>query len=70
MTVKLAVVAMPLAIAIGLGVAVMRMYGPRLFGRLLGLYVEVIRGTPLVLQLYVIFFLLPEAGVSMDAFCL
>jgi polar amino acid transport system substrate-binding protein len=68
MTVKLAVLAMPLAILIGLGVAIARLYGPRLVARLLTLYVEVIRGTPLVLQLYVIFFLLPEFGLRIDAF--
>jgi polar amino acid transport system substrate-binding protein len=30
--------------------------------------VELVRGTPLVLQLYVIFFLLPEIGISIHAF--
>jgi polar amino acid transport system substrate-binding protein len=30
--------------------------------------VEIVRGTPLVLQLYVIFFLLPEIGISLHAF--
>jgi polar amino acid transport system substrate-binding protein len=30
--------------------------------------VELVRGTPLVLQLYVIFFLLPELGISVNAF--
>ncbi len=33
----------------------------------LGWYVELVRGTPLVLQLYVIFFLLPELGFSLPA---
>ena len=33
----------------------------------LGWYVEIIRGTPLVLQLYLIFFLLPELGLSLPA---
>jgi polar amino acid transport system substrate-binding protein len=30
-------------------------------------YVELVRGTPLVLQLYLIFFLLPEIGISLPA---
>jgi len=46
----------------------LRLYGPRLLGRLATLYVEVVRGTPLVLQLYVIFFLLPEVQISIPAF--
>ena len=59
MTVLLSVSAMPLAIVVGLFVALGRMYGPRGIRGLLGLYVEVLRGTPVMLQLYVIYFLLP-----------
>lgn len=67
MTILLSITSMPLAILAGLLIALCRLYGPRLPGRLLGWYVEVIRGTPLVLQLYVIFFLLPELGLSLPA---
>ncbi len=67
-TVALAVVAMPLAILMGLSLALLRMYGARWFSRIITFYVEVVRGTPLVLQLYVIFFLLPEIGISIHAF--
>ena len=59
-TVLLSVTSMPLAILLGLGVAVGRMYGPKWLQAPLGAYVEVIRGTPLALQLYFIFFILPE----------
>ncbi len=59
-TVKLAVLSFPLAMAIGLSVAVGRVYGPRWLGVLLGVYVEVGRGTPLLLQLYMIYYLVPE----------
>jgi polar amino acid transport system substrate-binding protein len=68
MTIKLSVTAMPLAVLIGLMVALGRMYGPWPLGKLLAAYVEIVRGTPLVLQLYVIFFLLPEFGISIHAF--
>ncbi len=68
MTVALSVVAMPLAILIGLAMTLLRLYGPWLAGKLATLYIELVRGTPLVLQLYVIFFLLPEVGVSLPAF--
>lgn len=67
MTVFLSVASMPLAIAAGLLIALGRLYGPKFLGRILALYVEVVRGTPLVLQLYLIFFLLPEIGVSLPA---
>ena len=68
MTVKLSLVAMPLAVLIGLAVALGRLYGPRLLAGVLAGYVEAVRGTPLALQLYVIFFLLPEVGLSIEAF--
>ncbi|WP_437227698.1 ABC transporter permease subunit [Planctomicrobium sp. SH661] len=68
MTLLLSVTAMPLAIMIGLLMAVMRRYGPWYLAKPATLYVELVRGTPLVLQLYVIFFLLPEIGISVNAF--
>ena len=58
MTIVLSVTSMPLAMAIGLLVALGRLYGPRRCGRLLAGYVELLRGTPLMLQLYVLFYLL------------
>ncbi len=67
-TVGLAIVSMPLAVIVGLALALVRLYGPKFLGRLAIGYIEIIRGTPLVLQLYVIFFLLPEIGISFHAF--
>jgi polar amino acid transport system substrate-binding protein len=58
MTVFLSVASMPLAMALGLIVALGRLYGPRPIGWLLTAYVELIRGTPLMLQLFVLFYLL------------
>ncbi len=68
MTVLLAVVAMPLAIVIGLAMAIVRLYGPAPLRWLSICYVEVLRGTPLLLQLYVVFYLLPEVGIAIPAF--
>ena len=67
-TVLLATIAMPLAVFVGLMIAIGRVYGPKFLRPPLSLYVEVIRGTPLVLQLYFIFFLLPEVGLALPAF--
>jgi polar amino acid transport system substrate-binding protein len=60
MTVLLSVCAMPLAIAIGLCMALLRLYGKWYVATPATMYVELVRGTPLVLQLYVIYFLVPE----------
>jgi polar amino acid transport system substrate-binding protein len=67
MTVFLSLVSMPLAIGIGILVAVGRMYGTWMVAKPLGLYVELLRGTPLMLQLYAIFFLLPKIGLPVPA---
>lgn len=61
MTVLLAVTSFPLAMLGGLLIGVGRVYGPRWLAALLAVYVEVVRGTPLLLQLYVIFYMLPKA---------
>src|SRR5260370_40983889 len=56
---------MPLAMLIGPLVALGRLYGPALLRLPLTAYVEVLRGTPLLLQLFVIFFLLPLLGINL-----
>ncbi len=60
MTVFLSVTSFPLAMLLGLLVALGRVYGPRWLAAPLGVYVEVLRGTPLLLQLYTIFYLVPK----------
>jgi polar amino acid transport system substrate-binding protein len=54
MTLALSFSSMPLAILIGLIVAVGRLYGPWWIRAPFEAYVEVLRGTPLLLQLYVL----------------
>jgi polar amino acid transport system substrate-binding protein len=68
MTVILSVLSFPLAIAAGLLIALGRLYGPAWLRPLLVSYVEFLRGTPLMLQLYFIFFFLPEIGINVPAF--
>ncbi|MBP3959418.1 ABC transporter permease subunit [Gemmata sp. G18] len=60
MTVFLAAASFPIAMLIGMLVALGRVYGPALLRIPLGLYVEFLRGTPLLLQLYFVFYLLPQ----------
>jgi polar amino acid transport system substrate-binding protein len=50
---------------LGLLIAVLRLYGPKPLGWSLAAYVELIRGTPLMLQLYILFFLLPQMGIKL-----
>jgi polar amino acid transport system substrate-binding protein len=55
-TLLVSTLAMALAVAIGLSLAVARAYGPALVARLAGVYVEVYRGTPVLLQLYLLYY--------------
>jgi polar amino acid transport system substrate-binding protein len=57
MTLLLSLTSMPLAMALGLVVALGRLYGPTPVRWALAGYVELLRGTPLMLQLFVLFFL-------------
>lgn len=62
-TIEISVLAMMLASALGLVLALCRLYGNGFVSRLALWYVEVVRGTPLLVQLYVIFFGLPSLPV-------
>jgi polar amino acid transport system substrate-binding protein len=68
LTVLLSFLSFPLAVLLGLLVAIGRLYGPAWVRKPLAVYVEFLRGTPLMLQLYFVFFFLPEVGVNIPAF--
>jgi His/Glu/Gln/Arg/opine family amino acid ABC transporter permease subunit len=67
-TIELTVIVICLSLAFGLAVALARLYGPRWLAWTVVAYVEVIRGTPLLLQLIYIYYVLPELGIRLDAF--
>jgi polar amino acid transport system substrate-binding protein len=67
MTILLTCLAMPLAIVVGLCVALIRLYGPAPLRWIFSVYVEALRGTPLLLQLVTIYYVLPPAfGFSLN----
>lgn len=66
----LVLVGFPLAIPIGLMWAFMRMSKNRFLRGLAGLYINIIRGTPLFLQIYIAFFGLPLLGIQLNNFVL
>lgn len=66
-TLVLSCLSMALAVAIGVLIATGRVYGPRPVGVALTAWVELIRGTPLLLQLFVLYFGL-AAVVQLPAF--
>ncbi len=56
------------SIPLGFLVAVIRVYGPKWLGFLIQIYIFIMRGTPLLLQLMFVFFGLPLAGITLDRF--
>jgi len=55
-----------LGVAIGIACAWSRAHGPRWLQCMVGVYVELIRNTPFIVQLFFVFFGLPAAGVKLS----
>jgi polar amino acid transport system permease protein len=66
-TMELTLISSAIGFAIGLAGAVARSFGPLWLKRLVGAYVEVIRNTPLLVQLYFVFFSLPLMGLRLSS---
>lgn len=62
-TIPLALASFVLGLLIALGIALMRLSSNRLASGFARGYVSIIRGTPLIVQLFVIFFGLPSIGI-------
>ncbi|WP_018390418.1 amino acid ABC transporter permease [Ancylobacter sp. FA202] len=67
-TVPLTLLSFVLGLTLGFFTALARLYGPAPLAALARFYVWIIRGTPLLVQLFVIFYGLPSAGILLDAF--
>jgi polar amino acid transport system permease protein len=66
-TLLLTILTMVVGLAIGAVGAAARVYGRPWSQALVAGYVEVIRNTPLIVQLFIVFFGLPSAGIRLDA---
>jgi polar amino acid transport system substrate-binding protein len=66
MTLLISVLSMAVAIAFGLMVALIYLYAPQPASWLARAYVELFRGTPLLIQLYLIFYGLPNIGIKLS----
>ena len=65
-TIPLALASFVLGLAIALGVALMRLSRIRVVSAVARIYISIIRGTPLLVQLFVIFYGLPSLGLRID----
>jgi polar amino acid transport system substrate-binding protein len=66
MTLLISVLGMALAVTLGLGLALLNLYGLTPLSWLARAYVELFRGTPLLIQLYLIFYGLPSIGIKLS----
>lgn len=67
-TVPLTLLSFALGLGVGFLAAVTRLFGPRPLAAIVRFYVWIIRGTPLLVQLFLIFYGLPSVGIVLDAF--
>ncbi|UVK76758.1 MAG: cystine ABC transporter membrane subunit [Sodalis sp. Fse] len=67
-TLPLAVLSFIGGLVVGFLVALVRLYGPHPLKGIVDFYVWVIRGTPLLVQLFLIFYGLPSVGLTLNAF--
>jgi len=68
LTLAVSLCAMTLAIGLGISLALGRRFGPKPLQWFAIAYIEFFRGTPLLIQLIVIYFGLPELGLKLDPF--
>lgn len=68
MTIPLTLISFAIALVIAVIVALVQFAKVPVLKQICRFYIWVIRGTPLLVQLYVIFFGLPSIGVNVDAF--
>jgi len=63
-TLQYALLALLLGALVGLPLALLRVYGGRWLGRAATIYGNIFRGTPLMIQLFMVYYGLPQLGVT------
>lgn len=66
LTVFISVISMALAIVLGLILTIMRLYTRPPLSTISTAYIEIYRGTPLLIQLYILYYGLPNIGISLS----
>lgn len=67
LTLRLGVIGILLSLAIGLGCALITYYRVPVFRRIVAVYIELSRNTPLLVQLFFLYFGLPKGGIRIDS---
>ena len=67
-TIPLTVISFVIGLVIALAVALARLSSNLVLTNVARFYISIIRGTPLLVQLFIVFYALPELGVKIDPF--
>ena len=67
-TIPLAAISFAIGLVIAIAVALARIADNRVLAWVARLYISIVRGTPLLVQLFIIFYALPELGVTVPPF--
>lgn len=67
MTLFLGLVSFVLACALGMLVTIARLYGGLMLRAICVVYISLIRGTPILVQILLVYFGLPQIGIRLDA---
>ncbi|WP_374206649.1 amino acid ABC transporter permease [Microbacterium sp. EYE_80] len=66
-TIPLALISFAIGLALAIAAALMRISGNRVLSGIARFYISAIRGTPLLVQIFVVFYGLPQIGVRIEA---
>jgi His/Glu/Gln/Arg/opine family amino acid ABC transporter permease subunit len=67
-TLKVSLIAIAGAFVIGIVLGAARAYRVPVVSQLAAVYVEIIRNTPILVQIFMLYFALPQAGIRLNAF--
>ncbi|KQZ96022.1 amino acid ABC transporter permease [Mesorhizobium sp. Root157] len=68
MTVILSALSLIIGTMLGFALGIARAEGGRILSSSIDVWVDLIRGTPFLVQVFIVFFILPEVGIELDAF--
>jgi polar amino acid transport system permease protein len=68
MTVAVSGLSLVVGTIIGFALGIIRVSKIRFLPTIVGAWVDVIRGTPFLVQIFIVFFILPELGIRLEAF--
>ena len=68
-TLKISIISIILAILVGLICSILITYRVRVFDKIAKIYIELSRNTPLLIQLFFLYYGLPNLGIKIDGSC-